>query len=1192
MHNRLLSPAFIAKSADDVLRSDRWIWLLPLVIAVGLWVASEVNFLLFHTLAELFAIAVAVTLSVVAWQMYPFTKNNYLMFLSAGYIWVAMLDLMHTLNYKGMGVFADGGANVGIQYWLSARLLEAMVLLFSPLFLTRNLNRRAVFLLGGMYFLLMVVMKEQGQFPLWFVEGEGLTSSKIYAEYLIIAILLAASMSLWVNKAKVENKIFSLLQASILLTVCAEVAFTFYADVYDYVNVGGHIFKFFSYWLIFVAFIRTVLQSPFLAMSRVASTYDAIPEVTLVVDREGIIRQANRKALEMAARLAGTTDVVGKKCHTLFHRVDVAEQQCPICKKIAKTMATDGLELPWHGGEEFYTYSLSPISEQSNYGGMIHGIRDISQRKKAEKLLRQSERYNRMLFEHSPIGLVLCDMAGKVVDANEAYVKITGYTLAELVRLDYWKLTPREYEDQEWDMFSKLAEKGRYGPVEKKYVHKTGRQVAVRLQGLLLRRDGQSFIWSSVEDISKQKQMENERSLFRLALDATEDNIFMIDPESMKFVDCNFSAMKMLCYSYEEILNMGPQDIKPDYSEQKIWDVFDVLISGQKEYVDLLTEHQRKDGIRFPVEVRMTCMNVRDESRIIAVARDVSDRAIAEQKLRQAAAVVDATAEGVAMVDAGKNILTLNKAFSAMTGFTEAELLGRSISMLCSQRHDEEFYCHIWRDISTNNPWQGELWLVTKQKQLLPTWCTVSAAGNGHDEITNYVVVIADITKLKQSQERVDFLAYHDSLTRLPNRLLLNDRLAQAIKSAKRTQSMVGVMFLDLDRFKNINDSLGHSVGDRLLEKVAERLFYSVRGEDTVARLGGDEFVLVIENCRAIDDLLTLSKKILEAFSSSFHIEQNVLFVTPSIGISVFPNDGDTPETLIRNADTAMYRAKEFGRNSCHLYSSDLTDVVYERLIMESELRKALDDNQFELYFQPQYRMHDNHLVGAEALIRWNHPLRGQVLPADFISLAEDCGLISRIGYWVLREACRQMRRWQDAGFCLPVVAVNVSGWQFTQGDIGLEVQAALAESGLSGASLELEITESVILKRPERAIETLNQLKTLGVQISIDDFGTGYSSLRQLRYLPVDKLKIDQSFIRDITTSQDDEAIARAVIVLAQNMRLRVIAEGVEQEAQRQFLLQYGCDEVQGYLYSEPLSASEFERQVLRRSAEQPEMV
>jgi diguanylate cyclase (GGDEF)-like protein len=493
--------------------------------------------------------------------------------------------------------------------------------------------------------------------------------------------------------------------------------------------------------------------------------------------------------------------------------------------------------------------------------------------------------------------------------------------------------------------------------------------------------------------------------------------------------------------------------------------------------------------------------------------------------------------------------------------------------------HDRRFYQALWQSVTRDGEWRGEIINRRKDGAIVPALAAISTVHNASGERISYVAIYTDISQIKASQQQLAHLAHHDALTNLPNRILFNERLRHSLDRAARRKGRVAVIFVDLDHFKHVNDSLGHSYGDRLLIDVAQLLTSLVRSDDTVARIGGDEFTILIEEVRDDETLASVIEKIIEAFDREFLLGESSVRVTPSLGVSISPDHGEDAETLMRNADAAMYRAKARGRNTYQFYTEELTRLAFERMQMDSALRQAIPKGEFTLCYQPQVELESGQLVGMEALVRWHNKELGQVPPDQFIPIAEDNGLILPLGEWILEEACRQARTWLDMGKLRGTLAVNVSGVQVRRGDLATVVRRVLQKTGLPANKLELEVTESFIMGESQQAIMSLNELRSLGLALAVDDFGTGYSSLSHLKSLPIHRLKIDRSFIRDIPDDPNDMAITRAVIALANSLSLELVGEGVETEVQRRFLLDEGCRFGQGYLFQRPLGADEMGR-------------
>lgn len=564
-----------------------------------------------------------------------------------------------------------------------------------------------------------------------------------------------------------------------------------------------------------------------------------------------------------------------------------------------------------------------------------------------------------------------------------------------------------------------------------------------------------------------------------------------------------------------------------------------------------------------------------------ALARADADKALreSEHRLELARQVFDSTQEGIMMTDADARIVAVNPAFEQITGFRESEVLDETPRILRSGRHDAGFYRDMWHCLEHEGQWRGEIWNRRKNGEVYPARTSISAVRDEAGNLTAYVAVSTDLSALKAAHHQLDFLANHDALTLLPNRSLFNDRLQQAMAAARQGDGQLALLLFNVDRLSRINDSLGHAAGDAVLREVARRVGAIAGPTDTLARLSGDEFVLLLTSCRDSEDIILAARRLIDAIAQPHSVGGHDVVVTGSVGISIFPRDGSAPGDLLKAADAALSEMKNAGRNGFRFFKGEMNAQALRWLALETRLRRAIERDELALHYQPQVSRIDGAVVGMEALLRWRSAEIGAVPPGDFIPLAEDTGLIHPIGEWVIREACFQNKAWQNAGLPPVRVAVNVSATQFKAGSVSAIVRKALLESGLAPRYLEVELTESVMLGDSAVAEAEMAELREMGVSLSLDDFGTGYSSLGYLSRFPLDKLKIDQNFVRNITVEQRSAAIAQATIALAQGLSLSVVAEGVETVGQRDFLGLIGCDVMQGYLYSRPVPAHEMAR-------------
>ena len=685
-----------------------------------------------------------------------------------------------------------------------------------------------------------------------------------------------------------------------------------------------------------------------------------------------------------------------------------------------------------------------------------------------------------------------------------------------------------------------------------------------------------------VEDISERmratEKLQDTFNQLQLAVDTAKLGVWRLDIASGR-LDWNDQLLDMHGLRREQFDNtldswrrhVLPEDIDEADSRLK-----SVLAGGNVYGVEFRI--RRTDGeIRY---ITASGTAIRDPSGevagLVGINYDTTDIRHKEEKLRQAATVFSSTAEGVTITALDGTVLEVNQAFTEITGYDRDEIVGQTPALLQSGRHDQAFYQAMWRALGETGQWRGEVWNRRKDGTLYPQLLTISAVRDDQGTPTGYVGVFTDITRIKRSEERLDHLAHHDPLTELPNRLLLNERLGQSIRHAARHQSMLAVVFVDLDRFKTVNDSMSHTAGDLLLQQVARRLLDSVRKDDTVARLSGDEFIIVLESVGGGDQVTSAVTKLMTAFQATFDIEGAEVRITASMGVALYPQDGKDVESLLSNADAAMYRAKEEGRNNYHFYTKELTTSAFEHLFLENALRYALDLGQFRLVYQPQVDLASGRCLGMEVLLRWEHPDQGTIAPARFIPIAEQTGLIKAIGLWVLHTACAQAKKWLTEGMEFERIAVNVAGPQVQDPEFAEKVAAVLRQTGLPARHLELEVTEGFVMHRAASSIRQLHKLRAKGIEIAIDDFGTGYSSLSYLKQLPIDTLKIDQSFVRDIPHDTNDMAISAAVVAIADALGLKTVAEGVETTAQANFFREHGCHVAQGYFFSKPLPPDE----------------
>ncbi len=808
---------------------------------------------------------------------------------------------------------------------------------------------------------------------------------------------------------------------------------------------------------------------------------------------------------------------------------------------------------------------------------------EARERKKAEHALREEEARFRFLFESSPDPAWIVD-GEDVLACNTAAIKLFGSSDKQAPphpakRSPEFQPDGQRSSEKAGEMVAETIRDG-VRRFEWTHLHADGTPFLAEVTLLAITMRGQQSIYAVIRDISERKKAEEElrasKNLLQGIFESAGAIIYVFDQEQ-RLLLCNRQFEEELGRPRSTMLGQ----LRGSFMSQESADEHEandriVLAGGERcnfeENIRFGNETRHYLTVKCPIFDNGTIRGV------IGISTDISERRRNVEQLKLAAAVLATTAEGVLITDASGTIVSINRAFTEITGFSAEEAIGSNPRILRSDRQGPEFYRAIWKTLCEDDVWQGEIWNRRKNGEIFPEWLAISTIRNDKGEITHHVGVFSDISSLKHSQEKLERLAHFDPLTDLPNRVLFQDRLAHAIDRANRYGHQVALLLLDLDGFKTVNDSLGHPVGDELLVRVAERLHHCIRVEDTVARLGGDEFALILDNVAHGSDAIQVVRKVLSSIEQPFQLDSTSALISTSIGIAVYPADGKTPTELVRNADAAMYGAKEAGRNTYQFYQATMTQVAQERLQREAALRRAVEQREFEVWFQPQINLKNGRVTGAEALVRWRSPERGLVPPNEFIPLAERTGLILPLGEQVLASVCSCARRWRDNGLHFGRLAVNVATPQLERGNFVALLQNMLQEHQLPADCLEIEITESVIMANSETVRDVLLTIQSIGITTAIDDFGTGYSSLSYLKELPIDSLKIDRAFVRDLPGNAHDTAITRAIIAMAHSLGFKVIAEGIENAEQQTWLQAEGCDEAQGYLISRPMPADEFE--------------
>lgn len=817
-----------------------------------------------------------------------------------------------------------------------------------------------------------------------------------------------------------------------------------------------------------------------------------------------------------------------------------------------------------------------------DYGGkeiICAFVRDITERKLAEIALIESRAILSGIVNNTTDVIFVKDREGRHQLINDAAELFIGKPREAVIGYDCMSIFPSDQARKVMELDAQIVKTGQIFTLEEMITVGGRTRTLLTTKGPMRDENGSVIgTFGIARDITARKRDQLMMEMMKFSMDHMADTVTWSTPDA-KIVYANIAACSSLGYTMEELLKLGISDFDPDFPV----DTWPIHWEELKKRGSLTFEsrHRTKSGVIHQVEVSANYMRFGDEEYNCGFARDITKRRLMEEELKLSSMVFQSSSEAMLVTDENNQIISVNPAFSTITGYSFDEVKGKNPQIFKSGRQDQTFYRAMWHEIITNGQWQGEIWDKRKNGENHAKWLTINTIRNIDGSIHRYVALFSDITEKKKSEELIWRQANFDTLTGLPNRDMFRDRLGQEVKKSVRTELPLALLLVDLDQFKEVNDTLGHAVGDMLLKDAARRISACVRESDTVARLGGDEFTIVLSEISDNAHVDDVAQKIISKLAEPFHLGSEVVYVSASIGITLYPNDATDIDVLMKNADQAMYVAKNKGRNRSSYFTPSLQKAAQTKLRLTNDLRGALEAGQFSVHFQPIVELSNGRIHKAEALLRWQHPERGMVGPMEFIPLAEETGLISEIGDWVFKESARWAKHWSNRFSPDFQVSVNKSPVQFRAESYHFASRwpEFLQELGLSGENIVIEVTEGLLLNVDTHVADELLRLRDAGIQVAIDDFGTGYSSLSYLKKFDIDYLKIDRLFVSNLETDANDRALSEAIIVMAHKLGLKVIAEGVETEGQLNLLTIAGCDYAQGYLFSKPVPPAEFER-------------
>ncbi len=945
---------------------------------------------------------------------------------------------------------------------------------------------------------------------------------------------------------------------------------------------------------------------------RYAQLFDFLPIGVLLVDREGIVVEVNRAVLELTRRKRDW--VVGRPILPLFHQREYQR----LSEQLANAAGGRDSDLVTHlsvrdDGTVDVELRFVPINFGDDTPQIYITVVDIREKQRVMDELAESERRFRSVVEQTPYGLCITQTDNTFEYVNDAYCRIYGYERDELIGKPFTVVVPARFRTKlEQTHRAFLEEKEEFAGTYD-VVRKDGTEIMIEAAAAwFLGSDGRPRKATFVLDVTKRLEGEAAVRRFRHALDAAPDAVYLVDYDTMRFIEANRAATATLGYTREELLRIGPPEIDPQNSRDDIKHGFEKLFHAKGNIPPFRTLHRRKDGTIFPVELQTGILLEKDRKIIIGIGRDISKQLHSESELHRvnreldqllktktsslASAyrelqlmntVMDNSLNGVVITDKRGVIQQVNSAFTSVTGYTGEEAIGKTPQILKSGRHEPTFYQTLWAKLENTGQWQGEIWNRRKTGEIYPEWLTIRGIYDEMGGITNYIAIFHDLTELRAKEQEVDFQTNFDALTKLPNRPSFLDRVDSSIRNARRTQTSVAVAIADIDDFRKVNETAGHTTGDAFLENLSARLKEAVGSDATLARIGGDEFGVLIEGISDQWDYVETTDRIASICGRPLEFDGASYTVTLSLGVALFPDDGGDAETLLNNAEAALYQVKTRpilpDRGRVGMFTAALDEALRRRITLESQMRKDLERGAFRPFYQPRIDLATGEVVGAEALARWIRDDGSMVSPVEFIPLAEETGLIIRVGEKML-EAIRDDIEGPFGGFADSLtLSFNASVKELRDPEYLHRLTRTIGSTSII-EMLEIELTESVIMEEIDATMPTLQAMKDQGFSLAVDDFGTGYSSLYYLKRLPIDVLKIDKSFVEDVATDQNDQAIVRTIIAMGHALNLRLVAEGVETEAQQRFLIDLDCSEAQGYLYGKPMERDTFITYIMER--------